>query len=95
MKYLQYQLVNFFLKIQNSDFVTIFGEITYINDGISANQAINYNQKHGNHDEICTIPISIPIDFNHPFPKVQIKTDPNANAKRGNTKDQSKRLAHL
>ena len=83
------------MKIQNSDIVTICGEITYINDGISANQAIYYNQKHGNHDEICAIPISIPIDFNHPFPKVQIKTDPNTNAKSGNAKDQSKRLAHL
>ena len=80
------------MKIRNSDFVKTR---TYIYDGISTNQAINDNQNHGNHDEICAIPISIPIDFNHPFPKVQIKTDPNTNTKRGNAKEQSKRLAQL
>ena len=53
----------------------------YPNDSISTDQVIDDHNDHSDHDDIHSIPVRIPINLHHPFPKIQVKSDPNAKAK--------------
>ena len=55
--------------------------LAYPNDSISTDQVIDDHNDHSDHDDIHRIPVRIPINFDHPFPKIQVKSDPNANTK--------------
>ena len=58
---------------------------TYLNHCIDSKSTIDNDKNHGKHNDIHAIPIGVPINFFNPFPKIQIKSYPEAQSKGSQT----------